>query len=295
MSALRAAARAKVNWHLRVGARRQDGFHEIATLFQTLALHDDLEFEMADGGACIVEGMDAIPAEENLIVRAWRLLREECGARVGGVHVRAMKRIPMGGGLGGGSSNGAAALRAVNGLFALGLEDAHLAQVGARLGSDVPFLVRGGLAIGRGRGEVLMPCDASAAPPRDIVLALSEVHISTADAYGRLTGMARAGSAASSLDEAAAVFSRADASADELERAMHNDFELVWRGAPWYERACEALRAASVVRPLLCGSGATVAGLAREPLSDQRLASLTQQFAPVRLLTSRTHNDPGAP
>ncbi|MGC6489353.1 MAG: 4-(cytidine 5'-diphospho)-2-C-methyl-D-erythritol kinase [Planctomycetota bacterium] len=150
---------AKLNLDLRVVGRREDGYHLLDTVFHALALHDDVAVSLAPGEVRIAVTADAerllVPADErNLVVRALRALQEAAGADAG-FDVRLHKRIPNGGGLGGGSSNAAAALRIGNELLARPLDPAALAALALSLGADVPFFLRGGTLRGRGVGDEL--------------------------------------------------------------------------------------------------------------------------------------------
>jgi 4-diphosphocytidyl-2-C-methyl-D-erythritol kinase len=147
-------APAKVNLGLRVVGRRSDGFHDLDTLFQEIDWYDRLEFHPAREWTLEIHGADLDPGEPNLCTRAARLLAREaetpCHARV-----VLQKEIPIGGGLGGGSSDAAIVLIGLSRLWGLNWPADRLAGLAARLGSDCPFFVHGGLARGRGRGEIL--------------------------------------------------------------------------------------------------------------------------------------------
>jgi 4-diphosphocytidyl-2-C-methyl-D-erythritol kinase len=274
MIALRSYA--KINWYLRVGGRRADGFHEIETVFQEIDLADDMEFDRRPEPGCEIAGMPfALAPQENLIWRAWQRLREECGTQVGGVHVRIRKRIPACGGLGGASSNAATTLRALNAMFGLGLSTAQLEEIGASLGSDVPFFVRGGCAIGRGRGEQLTPV-ADVRPFR-IALLFPKEKIPTAEAYHRLSAMPRQVPQAGP-DEVVAALQAGDA--ERLARAIHNDFELLVRHEKWFLRAVGTLEECGCRKAFLSGSGSTVVGLKNtleDALSEDRSADNENQ------------------
>jgi 4-diphosphocytidyl-2-C-methyl-D-erythritol kinase len=152
---------AKVNLSLRILGRRADGFHDLDTIFQEIDLCDEIEFHPANKWRFRVEGGDTGPDDQNLIVRAARLLSEFTQVPcIADVVVR--KRIPVGGGLGGGSSNGAIALHGLCRLWNLEIEWEKLQELAAELGSDCPFFVYGGLARGRGRGEKLELFDGAA-------------------------------------------------------------------------------------------------------------------------------------
>jgi 4-diphosphocytidyl-2-C-methyl-D-erythritol kinase len=156
---IHAVCYAKINLTLEILARRPDGFHEIASLAHSVKLGDELRVEPADTLSCEVEGRGEdphLPAddENNLVVRAARLLAAETGVATG-AHFHLRKWIPAAAGLGGGSSDAAAALLLLNELWGTHLSIPRLAKLALQLGSDVPFFLRGGAAIMRGRGEAL--------------------------------------------------------------------------------------------------------------------------------------------
>ncbi len=155
---------AKLNLFLHINGRRADGYHELQTLFQFLDYGDDLSFELrGDGQMVLSPSIPGVPDEDNLIIRAARLLAEHSAHPVPGVNITLNKRLPMGGGLGGGSSNAATVLLALNHLWRLNLDTDTLARLGLQLGADVPVFVRGTAAWAEGVGEVLTP----AQPPED--------------------------------------------------------------------------------------------------------------------------------
>jgi 4-diphosphocytidyl-2-C-methyl-D-erythritol kinase len=183
---------AKINLQLAVGPLRPDGYHGLVTVFHAISLFDEVTVTAADADSVTVrgEGADHVPENgDNLALRAVRALRaeqERRGSAPGdGVAVAIAKRIPVAGGMAGGSADAAAALVACNELWDAGLSPADLSEVGATVGSDVAFAVLGGTAVGRGRGEQLTP--ALAAPARyHWVLAFADGHLSTPAVYGRL-------------------------------------------------------------------------------------------------------------
>ena len=153
-------APAKINLFLEVLGRRPDGYHDLVTVMQEIALADVLEVEPAEGLSLDVEGVAIPPGGENLVLKAARLLQRSAGVSLG-ARFRLLKRVPPGAGLGGGSSNAAAALALCAELWDLGASTADLAKVGAEVGSDVPYFLYGGTALCTGRGEVvqsLAPC-----------------------------------------------------------------------------------------------------------------------------------------
>lgn len=162
---------AKINWALRITGRRADGFHDLETVFQTISLHDELTFTPASGLSLTCDD-PTIPVDEtNLVMRAARAV----GAENVAIHLR--KRIPAGGGLGGGSSNAATTL------LELGKND--LPELALALGSDVPFFLLGGTAYATGRGEILTPLPPMTGIP--LLLLLPEERVLTRDAFARVT------------------------------------------------------------------------------------------------------------
>jgi len=170
-------APAKLNLFLRIIGRRADGYHELQTVFRLLDWGDELRLRVrADGAVVRINEVPGVPAETDLVVRAARLLQAETGVAAG-AEIAVDKRIPMGGGLGGGSSDAATALVALNHLWGCGLDDDALAGLAHRLGADVPLFVRGRSAWAEGVGERLAPV---ALPRRWYVLLDPGEHVSTA-------------------------------------------------------------------------------------------------------------------
>lgn len=155
------AAPAKLNLFLHVIGRRDDGYHLLQSVFQLIDLHDTLHFRLRQDQAIVRSTeIDGVAAEQDLTVRAARLLQTEARARgldVAGVEIAIEKRLPMGGGIGGGSSNAATTLIALNQLWGTGLSRAELMRLGLALGADVPFFLGGGNAFVEGVGEQLTP------------------------------------------------------------------------------------------------------------------------------------------
>lgn len=162
---------AKVNYALEVRGVREDGYHEISTIMQSISLADEVEIERAKSGfelAVEPENTEIGPPEENTVYKAWTRFSELTGDRLP-VRIRLRKEIPMGAGLGGGSADAAAVLVGLNELFGLRLNDAELRKVGLRVGADVPFCIGGGTALGEGIGEDLSLLPAP--PPHHLVVA----------------------------------------------------------------------------------------------------------------------------
>ena len=177
-------APAKLNLFLHINGRRDDGYHELQTLFQFLDYSDSLTFTPRNDGIISLRGMDELPAADNLITRAARQLQQTSGRAVHdqrGADIRIEKRLPTGGGLGGGSSNAATTLVALNRLWELNLSRSQLADIGLSLGADVPVFVQGHAAWAEGVGEQLTP--AEPAEPWYLVLH-PDCEISTGQVFG---------------------------------------------------------------------------------------------------------------
>jgi 4-diphosphocytidyl-2-C-methyl-D-erythritol kinase len=173
-------APAKLNLFLHVNGRRPDGYHMLQTLFRFIDLHDTLHFSLReDGAVCRTNAVDGVAEEQDLCVRAAHLLQSETGCGLG-VDITVEKRIPMGGGLGGGSSDAATTLIALNRLWSLGLSRAHLMRLGLRLGADVPVFVFGENAFAEGVGEELQ---AYPLPDAWYVVLFPPVHVPTAQIF----------------------------------------------------------------------------------------------------------------
>jgi len=173
-------APAKLNLFLHVTGRRADGYHLLQTLFRFIDLHDTLHFSLrADGAVHRTNAVEGVAEEQDLCVRAARLLQAETGCALG-VDITVEKRIPMGGGLGGGSSDAATTLIALNRLWSLGLPRAQLMRLGLRLGADVPVFVFGQNAFAEGVGEELQ---AFPLPEAWYVVLFLPVHVPTAEIF----------------------------------------------------------------------------------------------------------------
>ena len=180
MNTLVCPAPAKLNLFLHVVGRRDDGYHLLQTLFRFIDLNDTLHFTLRDDGqVCRLNALEGVPPEQDLCVRAARLLQQESGCKLG-VDIEVEKRIPMGGGLGGGSSDAATTLLALNKLWGLGLSRERLMALGLTLGADVPVFVFGDNAFAEGVGERLQ---AYALPEAWYVVLCPPVHVPTAKIF----------------------------------------------------------------------------------------------------------------
>ncbi len=267
---------AKINMVLSVGPRRTDGFHDLVTVFHAVSLYDDVRAAPGDGLSLTVSGpyADATPADDaNLAVRAARTLAEH--ARVpADAALDIHKAIPVAGGLAGGSADAAGALLACDELWGLGLSDAELAAVAAGLGSDVPFALAGGTAVGRGRGERLGPVDVGSS--LSWVLAVADGGLPTPAVYAQLDAD-RAGEpiAEPNVDDAvldALVAGDPVALGEQLRNDMQ-DAAIALRPA-----LADTLRAgqhAGTLGAVVSGSGPTCAFLVRD---DEHAAGLAAEL-----------------
>src|SRR5579872_729070 len=274
MKSVRVPAFAKVNLRLDVLERRPDGYHELRTIFQALSLHDTLALEARrePGIDLRITGNDQLagePGQDNLVYRALRQLSDELEIRHG---VRAIltKRIPVGRGLGGGSSDAAAALIGTLRLSGKSINAARLAQIASGLGADVPFFLHGGRALGIGRGDEIYPLpDAQ----RRYVLVVSphEITVPTKDAYAWLSEalprqLTNTGGPSKLVRLCALCWSPQGG-------ALSNDFEAaVFPRYPRLAAIKRELLEQGAAEASLAGSGSAVFGLYQHPAKARRAA-----------------------
>lgn len=251
-------AYAKVNYALDVRGLRDDGYHEIATVFQSVSLADEIEVSRADSGFDLrVEPAEAGvgPTENNTVYRAWSLLREKTGLDLP-ARVRLHKKIPHGAGLGGGSADGAAALVGLNELFDLGLSPETLRGLGVWIGADVPFCFTGGTALGEGVGEVLSPLPAP--PAHHLVLVKPRRGADTGEIYSGYDASPRSGTGA--VEPVLAALRSGDLGS--LARAVGNDLAPVTKKlVPEVEALERRLLEAGALGAAMTGTGTAVYGI----------------------------------
>jgi 4-diphosphocytidyl-2-C-methyl-D-erythritol kinase len=288
METIRARANAKVNLWLRVLGRRRDGYHEIETLFHGIDIADDVVVTVTDSESIVVEmsladGLEgAAPAtEENLAYRAATLLASHDGS-ARGAHIAITKRIPIGAGLGGGSADAAAVLTALNQLWRVGLDSMGLRTVAGAVGSDVPYLLEGGTAIGTGRGEEL-----SRVQSRGVlwfVLGISTTRLSTADVYARW----QAGTPAARADCSAIVEAMQTGDPERVAPLLHNDLSgPAFALRPELKEAIAAMVDAGALGACVSGSGPTIFGVAQDRAHAERVGrNLAGHFDALRVARS---------
>jgi 4-diphosphocytidyl-2-C-methyl-D-erythritol kinase len=266
---LRVRVPAKINLHLQVLGRRPDGFHEVRTLLQSIDLYDDLVAEPADER---VLQLEVVPPgvvtsdEDNLVLQAARRLWGSIGRRPG-ARLRLRKRIPVGGGLGGGSADAAGALIVLGRLWSAGVARDDIQSIAAELGSDVPFSLHGGLALGVGRGEHIRPLPD---PPRElgVLIAAPGVGISTAAVYGRIQPQLTWNG------QEANVYALSARVEDRLRwETMVNDLQpVVLEGWPVVAEVLNDLASTGPLRAAVSGSGAAVYAVYNDRRSAERAA-----------------------
>ncbi len=270
-------APAKVNLFLEVLGKRPDGYHDLATLLVAVSLYDTLEFKEDRSKAF---GLDLVPqpepapredrpplstGPENLVCRAAELLRRRTGHE-GGARVRLHKRIPLAAGLAGGSTDAAATLFGLNRLWRLGLTRERLAELGAELGSDVPFFFSAPSAWCMGRGEIVTPLRLGG--PLWLVLACPPAGLSTAAVFQALTVPAEP------VDGTAVRSSVARGDVEETGRRLFNRLQPVAeRLCPPVAEVARLLAGCGAAGSLMSGSGTTLFALCRGPEEARRIAS----------------------
>ena len=260
--AMKVRAYAKINLGLYVLGKRPDGYHTIETVFRLVDLYDEIEILQNDHGIHFsTDSPDLSNDSSNLCVRAAHLLRDLTGTHMG-VEITLTKRIPIGAGLGGGSSDAAAVLKGLTRLWSLDISRDELQTVSASLGSDVPFFFTGTTAFASGRGEVLDPFDLKI--PYTILLVTPRIHVSTGWAYGQLGPFQNA-----KRPNLRRVLEDGLVDAHRLQRELKNDFEeAVFKHHPEIAAIKGTLLAEGAVCALMSGSGSSVFGL----FTDQAVA-----------------------
>ncbi len=288
---------AKINLHLGVGPLREDGYHEVTTVYQAVGLFDEISARPADTLALTMDGEGAGQLAldgTNLVIRAVHALAAVTG-RDPHARLHLRKQIPLAAGLAGGSADAAAALVACDALWGTGLSREDLATVAADLGSDVPFLVLGGTALGLGRGERVSPV---LAPGRawHWVLALADGGLSTPDVYrelDRLRDIGEAPALAGTTDGILAALRQRDASV--LAASLVNDLQPAALSLrPSLEDTLAAGAGAGSLAAIVSGSGPTCAFLCRDAAAADGVAKALEDSGTCRAVRSATGPVPGA-
>lgn len=261
---MRVKSYAKINWTLDVLFKREDGFHELRTIYQTVSLHDTLRLTKTDGAIEISCDDARVPVDEsNLVYKAATALREATGVN-GGARIAIEKRIPVAAGMGGGSSNAAATLLGLKRLWQLEVDDRRLTELAANLGSDVPLFLIGGTLLGIGRGEEVYPIAEVECPY--LLLVNPGIAVATATAYQKLSRLTR--------QESPRIIPFTFFAAKDIRSlplTARNDFEAVVL-TEYPEIATVKLRLMELGarHGLMSGSGATVFGVFDNLVTSER-------------------------
>lgn len=254
----------KVNLALAVGRREADGYHPLATVFQAVSLVEEVRVRPAERTSLTVEGLhaDRVPTDgTNLALRAVRLLAEHVGVDEP-VHLHVTKGVPVAGGMGGGSADAAAALVACDQLWSTGLSRAELSELAAVLGSDVPFALLGGTAVGRGRGDMLSP--ALARGVYHWAFALRDQGLPTPAVYRAFDDLV-GGHADEPEPDRRLLRALSTGSPEAVGAALSNELEpAALELAPELVETLAVAEDAGALGVLVSGSGPTVAALARD-------------------------------
>ena len=276
-------ANAKINLTLDILGKRPDGFHEVAMVMQSIGLHDTLTMEKTDGEIALSINVPWLKADEkNLAWRAAELVRQEYGLK-GGVRIDLVKRIPIAAGLAGGSADAAAVLKGMNELYNLQMSEARLCELGAKLGSDIPFCLMGGTMLATGRGEVLTRL--ADMPETWVVLAKPRISVSTAWAYQNYDEQgAEKHPDNEAIRKAIARGNRkavAGLLCNVLESVTIKKYDVI---ADYKQMMLDKGAMAS----MMSGSGPTVFGLARNREQAEAIANVLRQNTNADVFVTRT-------
>lgn len=272
MKSLVVQTAAKINLCLRVLGRRADGYHEVETVLHSVGVWDHVEIESLEGGLRVTAEPEESPqGEDNLCWRAAALLAEHAKVRRG-ARIHVSKTIPMRSGLGGGSSDAAATLVGLSRLWEIEVPQDDLEALGAEIGADVPFFLRGGCCLARGKGERLTTYPELSAWT---VIVVPEGRVPTSQAYaalGRGATRGRRRAPSRPIQRLFEALQQQDVMA--VAQALHNDFEAVGiSGVKDALRAKEDLLAAGCLGGLMSGSGSAVFGLVRSKEEAETIAN----------------------
>jgi len=288
---MRLLAPAKINLYLEVLGKRADGYHEIETMMQTVSLCDEILLREREEGVVVRCSHPDVPeGEGNLAWRAASLLIEKFAPRRG-VEIEINKRIPVGGGLGGGSSDAAAVIKGLNEMWRLGLETDEMLEIAQKIGSDVPFFLYGGTAVCRGRGEIVEPIGSDV--EMWFVLIDTGIACSTGEVYDTLDKielttrgdgikiMVQSCYAGQLADIGRGMFNRLEEAAFHLHSSLR--------------RAKEVLKSLGFLGVVLCGSGGCFAGLARGREAAEELARevVERHLGRVSVVSNRIEREEG--
>lgn len=281
-----------MNLDLRVLSKRSDGYHDLRTIFQTISLQDSLRIDFDLAKRTRIELDSSVEIADNLVVRAANLVLEHLRVK-GWVRFALTKKIPMGAGMGGGSSNAAAVLMALPALAGRPLARENLSALGESLGSDVPFFLHGGTALGLGRGSELYPLPDL--PTHSVLVVSTGIHVSTAEAYrglGReVTNALTSGHESPILREFQAIaWALNSARLEQL--PLKNDFEAaVFKAHPELAAVVRKLRRLGGKPAMMTGSGSAVFGVFETAAGAKQAAGAFRgrSVYPARFLNRRRY------
>ena len=264
----------KINLGLDVVRKREDGYHEVRMIMQTVDLYDRITMERMESGIRVTANLPYVPdGEGNLAYRAAKLLMEEFGITEG-ISIEIKKMIPVAAGMAGGSTDAAAVLVGVNRMFGLGLTKKELMERGVRLGADVPYCILRGTALSEGIGEILT--ELPAPPPCTLVIAKPPVSVSTKEVYGRLDLKALRPEDHPDIDGMAEAIRTGDLAG--ITSRLGNVLELVTEPAhPEITRIKGLLLENGADGALMSGSGPTVFGMFKERRQAERACALLRE------------------
>lgn len=272
-------APAKINYYLKINGLRKDGYHDIVTVFQTISLYDQLSFAESPRKIEVATDHEELQnIESNLVFQAAELLRKvkkvEKGARI-----FLEKSIPMGSGLGGGSSDAAFTLKGLNRLWNLKLSDDDLLKMSGKLGADVSFFLKGGVAVGKGKGDRIYPVSVGMKPRLPLLLVCPPFKISSKEAYA-MWDEAGIPSGAKGPDEfMRALYTR---SFSGITDHLFNDFEqVIGKKFPVILEIKNLLLEKGAQAALMTGSGSVVYGIFRDEASVDRVKDSFTKFGEI--------------
>ncbi|MHB8895699.1 MAG: 4-(cytidine 5'-diphospho)-2-C-methyl-D-erythritol kinase [Candidatus Geothermincolia bacterium] len=293
MLGAKAVARAKINLFLQVGEAREDGYHDINSVMQSLELYDELYFRRTSGefGRINIRCNDAdVPVtEDNLVSRAIDAFDTHAGViGSGGIDVLINKRIPIGAGLGGGSADAAATLLAMNHMYELEMPVETMMEIGGRIGSDIPFCLKGGTALATGRGEKIRALDPL--PPFQVVLAAVTQQTSTREVYERFDRLVADRKTSSDGElETALEAMLAGIQKHEFEGIypnMRNSLEPATVALERVKEFKETAMRSGAVAAMMSGSGSTVFALVAGMEQAAEVAWELGKAAPITIITN---------
>ena len=269
------SSNAKLNLGLQVLNKRRDDYHNLQSCFVEIDLEDTLEFTPSAAFQLSVEGIDMPVDDSNFISKAYQLIRSMAEKVDTEYAIHLIKQIPIGGGLGGGSSNAATTLNALNQLWKLNFSLQELEKMGAELGADIPFFIKGGVQLVEGLGDILTPVDSNLLEGYSFLLVIPPIHISTPWAYNALN---------KTLQPNKRLPKFPPLSKPMKWELFDNDFERVIRKTyPEISNIKEKLQNAGALYAGLSGSGSTVFGVFD---NHQKAEALSEIFSPYQTFLS---------